>query len=146
MKRDSVHDNWIYAHTVDHDRCRVVLHTVYPHVEPAEFTDIVFEGVVVHHFEQQNMRHGPYPANVLFDVSEADARIILGQHVELLARTKKYGWPHMEYKDLDDLAARLTTGGAKCFEIHGTAGLDGFVFASSMELRARQARAHVADV
>ena len=51
--RDSVHDNWLYAHAVDHERCRIVLHTVYPHVEPPEYTDVVFEGVVVHHFEQQ---------------------------------------------------------------------------------------------
>jgi hypothetical protein len=50
--RDSIHDNWTYVQAVDHERRRVVLHTVWPHCEPPEYTDIVFEGVVVHHFER----------------------------------------------------------------------------------------------
>ena len=44
---DSVHDNWLYAQSIDHGGCRIVLRTIYPHVEPAEYTDVVFEGVVV---------------------------------------------------------------------------------------------------
>lgn len=74
MKPDSVHDNWLYAQTVDHERCRIVLHTVYPHVEPHEFTDIVFEGVKAHHFEKQLVGPGPNPSNVLLDVMEFRAR------------------------------------------------------------------------
>ena len=29
--RNSIHDNWLSAHVVDHERCRIVLHTVWPH-------------------------------------------------------------------------------------------------------------------
>jgi hypothetical protein len=142
---ESVHDNWVYAQAVDHERCRVVLHTVYPHVEPPEYTDIVFEGVVVHHFEQQMVGGGPDPVNVLFDAAEADPAILLGQYTELLARTRNYGWPVPSYDGTGDLVSRLTAGGTRCFEIHGTCGLHGFVFAASMEFRRRPSRAEVTE-
>jgi hypothetical protein len=142
----SVHDNWVYAQAVDHDRRRIVLYTVYSHSTPPEYTDVVFEGVVTHHFEQQNVGGGnPYPANVLFDVEESDATLLLNPYAGLLARTKGYNWPVREYDDLQDLVTRLTADGAKCFEVHGTVGLHGFVFAKSMTFRERLARAEVAS-
>jgi hypothetical protein len=141
--RDSVHDNWVYAQVIDHERCRIFLHTVWPHGGPPEYTDIVFEGVVVHHFEQQKVSPGPDLANVLFDVEEADPLFLLGQYEELLARTRSHGWPVCRYNGLDDLVAQLTAGGARCFEVHGVCGLHGFVFARSLEFRARQTRAEV---
>src|SRR5204863_7750807 len=119
---DSVHDNWVYAQAVDHERCRIVLHTVYPHTAPEEFTDIVFEGVVVHHFEQQKVGSVSYPANVLLDVEESDSSLILGQYTELLNRTKNYGWPVLNYKGIEDLVSQLESGGTKCFEIQCTCG------------------------
>lgn len=140
---DSVHDNWVYAQAVDHELCVVVLHTVYPHAQPPEFTDVVFEGVVVHHFEQQKVGTGPNPANVLFDIEAADGPDVLAEYRELLARTRNHGWPVLEYGDVDDLAAQMTAAGAACFRVRGVCGLDGFVFASSMRLRARAARAEV---
>lgn len=143
---DSVHDNWVYAEAVDHERCRVVLHTYYPHVVPHAFTDIVFEGVVLHHFEEQRVGDGRillHAVNVLFDAEESEPKYILGRYAELLTRTKRYGWPVKKYDDLDDLVSQLTSGGAKCFEVHGTYGLSGFVFAASMEFRSRQSRAEV---
>lgn len=143
--RDSVHDNWVYAQAVDHERCTIVLHTVYPHVNPPEYIDIVFDGVVVHHFEQQAVGGGPYPANVLFDAEESKPAFILGQYTELLARTKNYGWPVLKYDGTEDLVSRLTAGGAKCFEVRGTCGLHGFVFATSMEFRRRQSRATIIE-
>ena len=139
----SVHDNWLYAQVVDHERCRIVLHTVYPHVEPPEYTDVVFEGVVVHHFEQQKVGSGPLPANVLFDVEVTDPQVLLGQYADLLARNKNYGWPVLNYKTLDDLVRQLTARGAKCFKVHGVCGVDGFVFAASMDFRPRNSRAEV---
>jgi hypothetical protein len=141
--RESVHDNWLYAETVEHDRCRVVLHTVYPHSDPPEFTDIVFEGVVVHHFEQQKVAEGHVPSTVLFEVEESEPKRILTEHTELLTRTKKYGWPISNYDGLDDLSAQLTANGAKCFEIHSVCGVQGFVFATSMKFLARKARAEI---
>src|SRR5262245_46661625 len=139
----SVHDNWLYAQVVDHERCRIVLHTVYPHVDPPEYTDVLFEGVTVHHFEQQMVGGGSHPTNVLFDVSAADPVAVLSQYGDLLARTRNYGWPVLRYDGLDDLVAQLTAGGAKCYEVHGTCGIQGFVFAASMQFRERPSRAEV---
>jgi len=141
--RESVHDNWIYAQAVDHERRRIVLHTVYPHVEPSEYTDVVFEGVVVHHFEQQRLGSSSEAANILFDVEETDSFFVLRSYETLLVSTRDYGWPVLRYENLNDLVAQLTADGAKCFEVHGTLGLHGFVFAQSVEFRARQARVEV---
>ena len=140
----SVHDNWVYSHAVDHEGCRIILHTFYPHNDPPEYTDVVFEGVVVHHLEQQKVGGGPHPAAVLFDVEEAEPEFVLGQYAELLIRTKNYGWPVSKYDGLDDLAARLTRHGAKCFEVQGVYGIQGFVFAASVEFRPRETRAEIA--
>jgi hypothetical protein len=74
----------------------------------------------------------------------ADPLFILSHFEALLARTKNYGWPVSRYDDLADLAAQLTAGGARCFEVHGVCGVHGFVFARSMQLKARKSRAEVA--
>jgi hypothetical protein len=145
VMRDTVHDNWLYAQVVDHEKCRIVLHTVWPHQKPPEYLDIIFEGVVLHHFEQQKVGSGPEPAHVLFDVEEADPLYVLGQYPDLLARTKQWGWPMLHYDRLDDLVAKLMAGGAKCYEVYAVCGVHGFVFATSMTLRPRQSRANVAD-
>ncbi|MGL4554284.1 MAG: hypothetical protein ACRC33_24230 [Gemmataceae bacterium] len=84
-------------------------------------------------------------ANILFDVAEADPAELLGRYAALLAASKNYAWPVLEYDGPGDLAARLTAGGVKCFEVHGSCGLCGFVFAAGMEFRRRPARAGVAD-
>jgi hypothetical protein len=80
--RKGMHDYWVYAQAVGHERCRVVLHTVYPHAASPEYTDIVFDGVAVHHFEQQMVGRGPSPANVLFDAEAADPAVTLGQYAD----------------------------------------------------------------
>ena len=141
----SVHDNWVYAHAVDYQRCRLVLHTVFPHVDPPEFTDVLFEGVTVHHFEEQKSSQGSAPTNVLFDVEEYPAELILKSHLPLLERLRNYGWPVLTWNDVDDLVNQLSPNGVKCFKVHGTCGLDGFVFARSMDFRSRAARAEVTD-
>ena len=139
----SVHDNWVYAQAVDHERCRVVLHTIYPHVQPPEFTEVIFEGVFVHHFEQQIVGGGPNPANVLFDVEETVGRDVLVEYGDLLTRTRNHGWPVLKYEGVDDLAVQLAAAGAMCFRVSGVCGIDGFVFAASVRLRTRVSRAEV---
>ena len=141
----SVHDNEIYAQVVDYAECRITLHTVYSDAVPPEFTDIVFSGVVATHIELQAFQGVGVSANILFDVAEAEPADLLDQYAALLAATKNYSWPVLEYDGTGDLAARLSAGGVKCFEIQSSCGLRGFVFAASMELRSRLARAGNAD-
>lgn len=140
----SVHDNWLYAETFDHERRRIVLHTVYPHGETPddmEWTDVIFEGVVTHHFQEANYTSGPDPACVLFDIVDRDAFEVLRKYAELLASTRNRGWPLLHYTSLEDLAARLQTGGARCYEVQGVCGIQGFVIAASIEFRTRESRA-----
>jgi hypothetical protein len=139
----SVHDNLVYAQAVDYGHRRIVLHTIYADAEPPEYTDVVFEGVIAHHFEQEQFGASPYGANILFDVEEAELKNTLGQNADLLARAKNYGWPMLEYETVEDLVKQLPAGGAKCFEVHASFGLSGFVIATSLEFRPRKSRAEV---
>ena len=137
----SVHDNFVYAQAVDYGHGRIVLHTVYADAEPHEYTDVVFDGVLACHLEQEQFGRSPYGANILFDVKEAELKNTLGQYGELLARTKNYAWPILEYETVEDLVKKLTASGAKCFEVHSSFGLCGFVIATSLEIRPRKSRA-----
>jgi hypothetical protein len=82
---------------------------------------------------------------VLFDAEEGSAREVLEAHLPLLERLRNYGWPVFKWSDLADLVGQLTADGAKCFEVNGTCGLHGFVFAASMEFRRRSSRARVTE-
>ena len=133
----SVHDNLVYAQIVDHEHASIVLHTGFP--PEAEFTDVVFSGVVVHHFEQQTV--GPENHVVLFDIEEEDPTTLLEQYSELLNRTKNYGWPVSGYSGMEDLVARLTADGARCYRVQGNTGIEGFVFAKEVSIARRSSKA-----
>lgn len=133
-----LHDNWLYAHMVDHDSRTIILHTMYPHGTSPEFTDVTFEDVLVHHFETQCMgAETGYPSNVLFGIEEETADITLGQYWDFISSKRNYGWPASGWKNCEELADILTGQGHRCFHIHGTVGLDGFVFAQAMKIVAR---------
>lgn len=137
----SVHDNWIYSHSVDHDDGVIVLHTFYPHSDPPEYTDVRFEGVYVHHFESVCMTiKPPHPSNILFHIEEEDIAHTLERYRTPILSKQKYGWPVHHWEDFDDLARLLTQDGRKSFHIHGTVGLDGFVIAQDMQIVARGTR------
>lgn len=73
----SVHDNFIYAYTVDCKNQRIVLHTAYLDNEPHEWTDLVFREVVAHHFEHVQSD------NIIFDVEEADLASVVNTNAAL---------------------------------------------------------------
>jgi hypothetical protein len=60
----SVHDNNVYAFAVLCEQRRIVLHTEYRDGGAEEYTDVVFDGVVAHHFEDV------LEGNILFGVEE----------------------------------------------------------------------------
>jgi hypothetical protein len=83
----SVHDNFVYAYTVDCEGPRLTLHTAYRDREPHEFTDVVFRDVVTHHFEHV------LPGNILMDVEEVDVTALIRENGRLLADPWRWGWP-----------------------------------------------------
>jgi hypothetical protein len=135
-----VHDNEVYAQTVDYEGCRILLHTVCPPMAPSEFTDVVFDGVVAHHFERQAFRGGGGSTNILFDVEESEIAGALDVCPDLLATVQNYGG--MGSGDAD-VAAWLAADGVTCFAISSSCGLSGFVLAKGVEFRRRPSRAAI---
>lgn len=132
----SIHDNVIYAHAIDYQAGRIVLHT---QSSQDEYTDAVFEGVVTHHFEQQSLG-APSPQAVLFDISPEDPEATLRSYQPLLERTKDHGWPGPNYESLSELARKLTESGARCYRVQGQCGIEGFVFAMDYRLERQEGR------
>src|SRR5438105_7712303 len=87
----SVHDNFVYAYSVDCEGRRLVLHTAFRDREPHELTDVVFRDVVAHHFEHV------LPGNILFGVEEADVGPLVRGNAGLLADSWRYGWRPVDY-------------------------------------------------
>jgi hypothetical protein len=58
-----------------------------------------------------------------------------------LCSTKDFGWPTIEYNELEDLISIIRQQGTKGFQISSSYGMRGWVLARSMELTQRGARA-----
>jgi len=131
----SVHDNSVYAYTVDCQGCRLTLHTEYRH---HEFTDVVFRDVLAHQFEHV------LQGNILFDIQETDVAAFVAENKGLLAESWRYGWPPVEYHgDLDVLTALLKGSSVRAYTIGSSYGLSGWVLAGSCERVRRSEQASV---
>ena len=130
----SVHDNNVYAYAVLCERRRIVLHTEYRDGSVEEYTDVVFTGVVAHHFERV------LEGNILFDIEEVDPEYVVTEWAELFARQKNYGWPRIEYAEPQDLVAALRQDGVMGYEIGSSYGLCGWVLATKLDVVRRAAR------
>jgi hypothetical protein len=135
MSELSVHDNRVYAYSVLGERGEITLHTMFDEKLPVEYTDVVFRGVLAHHFECS------LQGNILFDVDEVELKTVLEENAALIERLKNYGWPPIEYTDLKDLERALRESGTHAYQIDSSYGLSGFVFALSMECIKRASKA-----
>ena len=77
----SVHDNHVYSYKVDCEHKTLILHTAFRDKEAPEFTDIVFNIVLAHHFEHV------LPGNILFDVEEIDPALIIRDHAAVFEKS-----------------------------------------------------------
>jgi hypothetical protein len=117
----------------------LILHTAFRDRERQEFTDVVFRGVVAHHFEHV------LPANIVFDVEEADVATVVRENEHLLADSWRYGWPPVEYRgDLEALVNALKASAVRAYTISSSHGLSGWVLAGSCERVSRSEAARVA--
>lgn len=126
----SVHDNILYGYAVvsDQNQSRsytIILYTEFLDSPPVEYTDVVFAGVVAHHFESE------LPNSILFDIEQTDLERTYTDDQELFERLKNYGWPFM-YTTLDELFVSLKAKQIKAFTISASYGLDGWVWAEQM--------------
>ncbi|HEX5042778.1 MAG TPA: hypothetical protein VFV75_07715 [Candidatus Polarisedimenticolaceae bacterium] len=135
----SVHDNFVYAFSVDCERRKLVLHTAYRDNEPNELTDVVFHDVVAHHIEHV------LPGNILMDVEEQDLAFVVRENADLFARSWRYGWPPVKYSgDLASLIDALQALPARAWSIDASCGLSGWVLATECERVRREQPASVA--
>jgi len=131
----SVHDNVVYAYSVDCAGRRLILHTEH---RPPELTDVVFRDVVAHWFEHVQA------ANVLLDVDERDVADFVHDNEALFAKSWRYGWPSTEYRgDLGVLVQQLRAASTRAYLVLASAGLSGWVLAGGCERIARTERARV---
>ena len=135
----SVHDNFVYAYSVDCEGRRLTLHTAYRDREPHEFTDVVFRDVVAHHLERV------LPGNILFDVEEADVAAVVRDNEHMLAESWRYGWPPVEYRgDPGELVKALKASSVRAYTVSSSYGLSGWVLAGACERVTRGQRAKIA--
>lgn len=135
MTKPSVHDNNVYAYSVLAEGRQIILHTEFNEASPVEYTDVVFTGVVAHHFESS------LKSNILFDIDEVDLKVVLEEYAPLFQRLKNYGWPIVEPPDSQDLQQKLRDRGTHAYIVNSSLGLSGFVLAASVEYRPRAAKA-----
>jgi hypothetical protein len=135
----SIHDNVVYAYTVDCEGRRLVLHTAFRDGEPIEYTDVVFRDVLAHHFEHV------LAGNILFGIEESEIAMLVQENKDLFANSWRYGWPPVEYNgDLNGLVDALRTVSTRAFTIESSYGLSGWVLASGYERVSRTDSARVA--
>lgn len=135
----SVHDNFVYAFSVDCEGRRLVLHTAYRDGDANEFTDVVFRDVVAHRIEHV------LPGNIRMDVEERDVASVVRENSDILERSFRYGWPPVEYSgDLSSLIECLKAQLTRAWSIDASYGLSGWVMAAQCERVRREQSASVA--
>jgi len=127
----SIHDNHLVSYEVDGVAKRIVLHTEYAYgEEPFVKTDVVFEGVLDHHF-----RNAILPS-IVFDVEEVEVQAILTRDKALINEGHKIGgWPSFWRESNDGVLEAISNSGCKMFEISSSYGLDGWVAAIACEFK-----------
>lgn len=129
MSQRPIHDNNIYAFQVCCRKRRIALYTEFESGEAHEYTDIIFEGVVAHHFASV------LSGNILFAIDEVNAAEIIDRWRDLFIEQKSFGWPEIEYDALDELSSILVARRVKGYVISSSYGLSGFVLAETMTHR-----------
>ncbi|MFN3649942.1 MAG: hypothetical protein ACK47B_10195 [Armatimonadota bacterium] len=129
----SIHDHRLLAYHVDCEARQITLRTIFQDEEPHEKAQITFTGVLAYHFE------GDAFGTILFDITAVPPAEIVGQYAELFARLKNYGWPGPTYQTPEELNQRLEGSGVTGYLIYSSCGMDGFVLAKRMEIRAAAA-------
>lgn len=135
----SIHDNILYAYLVVSEQedpylYTITLFTEFSDSSSSEYTDIVFTGVLTHHFEHE-LSH-----SILFDVEERDFEYIYENDPDLFERSKDYGWPPYMRTTFAELIATLKTQDIKAFVISTSYGLDGWIWAKQMTKVQRNTR------
>jgi len=122
----SVHDNLLLSYTIDAVEKRITLNTAYQDREPFEYTQVVFTGVLVYHFEGDNF------STILFDVTEVRSDEVVEAYKELFAARKNYGWLPFDYPTEGALKDQLNALNVRGYYVESSYGMQGFVLCEQM--------------
>jgi hypothetical protein len=123
----SIHDNNIYSLEVRCEQECIVLHTEFLVGESPEFTDIEFNGVKGHHFE--NVLEG----NILFGIEESTSEEFYKENTATLEAYGRFGLP-LSVKTKQEFVEDISKNNLKIFVISSSYGLTGWVISEGMEL------------
>jgi hypothetical protein len=84
MQEPSIHDNRVISYEVDGQNRRIVLHTRLEERQPFEVTDVIFEGVLAYHFENDNF------CNILFGIEEVPVEQLVQENRSLFEQGAPY--------------------------------------------------------
>jgi len=126
MENISVHDNFLISYSVFCRKREIYLHTAFLDIEPHEYTDVIFSGVVLYHFECDNLD------TIIFDIGEAELEHAYAEYEDLFSRLKNYAWITFAYESKEDLFRKMRERNVKAFTINSSYGLAGWVWAEDM--------------
>lgn len=127
----NVHDNIINSYEVDIAKCTIVLHTTYALKNLMELTDIVFDEVLTHLFD--NVIY----CNDISSIYDIETEDFLEEYDDILEKKKACCWP-ICYKDKSELSLYLKSNNYKIFSIDSNLGLDGIVIAKRISINVQK--------
>jgi hypothetical protein len=122
----SVHDNNVFAIDIRCEEKVIVLHTEFREGTPPEYVDVVFSGVVAHHFNHV------LDGNILFDTTEETPQTFYEENKKYLREFRRYGLP-INCDDSKAFVEQIIQQNLRIFEINPSYGLFGWVIAAKME-------------
>ena len=126
MEDISVHDNFLISYSVLCQKREIHLNTTFLDKEPYEYTDVIFSGVNLYHFECDNFQ------TIIFDIEEAEIEDIYSEYEYLFSRLKNYGWITFAYESKEDLFQKMCEKKVKAFTINSSYELVGWIWAEKM--------------
>ncbi len=122
----SIHDNNVFAIDIRCNEKVIVLHTEFREAKPPEYVDVVFSGVVAHHFNHV------LDGNILFDITESPPQTFYDENKEYFREFSRYGLD-INCDDSEAFVEQVIQKNLRIFEINPSYGLSGWVIAENME-------------
>lgn len=124
----SIHDNNIYSIEIRCEENIIILYTDYLRKDATEHTDIIFNGVMGHRFE--NVLKG----NIILDIEEFEPEKFYTAFETALLSYGRYGFP-LIFSDSESFCIAMLQKKLKSFVIDSSYGLSGWVIAKDMILK-----------
>jgi hypothetical protein len=129
----SIHDSHLVSYSIDATTREIWLYTIYPAMAEIceEKTEVIFEGVIAYHFENDNFH------TILFGIDEIDFLSFFNEYRQIFDKGRPYGWPG-DWNTSDDAVLNyVAENQIKAFQISASSGLCGWALATSMRMIAQ---------